>query len=279
MDVQSAVDVDIAPGQTVLVPTGLKFAIPEGYEIQVRPRSGLSLRTALRLPNSPGTIDSGYRGELGIIVSNTAIPSPAGCADGAQSPGEGVEPGCVRGEGTEPGCARSEGNEPSCGQSGGDKPNSGRGDGTEPNSGRRDATEPSGVRSDGTEPNSGRGDGTETSRVRSEGNEPDSGRGDGVEPSCGRAPDDIAAALDSRLRAATLESQKSAERRAGGYPVCPLDGPYADGACAYRIRRGDRIAQIVLKAVPAMEFAEVRSVDEIGESRGGGFGSTGIREK
>ena len=70
MDVYAAQEVTIAPGETVIVPTGLKLAIPEGYEIQVRPRSGLSYKTPLRIPNSPGTIDSGYRDELGIIVNN-----------------------------------------------------------------------------------------------------------------------------------------------------------------------------------------------------------------
>jgi len=72
MDVYAAEDITIMPGETVIVPTGLKLAIPEGYEIQVRPRSGLSFKTPLRIPNSPGTIDSGYRDELGIIVNNSS---------------------------------------------------------------------------------------------------------------------------------------------------------------------------------------------------------------
>lgn len=72
MDVCAAEDILIAPGETVVVPTGLKFAIPAGYEIQVRPRSGISLRTPLRISNSPGTIDSGYRDELGIIITNNS---------------------------------------------------------------------------------------------------------------------------------------------------------------------------------------------------------------
>lgn len=75
MDVRAAENVTILPGETVIVPTGLKMAIPEGYEIQVRPRSGISARTALRLSNSPGTIDSGYRDEIGILITNT---SPGG---------------------------------------------------------------------------------------------------------------------------------------------------------------------------------------------------------
>ena len=65
MDVYAAEDVLIEPGQTVIVPTGIKLAIPKGYEIQVRPRSGISYKTPLRISNSPGTIDSGYRDELG----------------------------------------------------------------------------------------------------------------------------------------------------------------------------------------------------------------------
>lgn len=80
MDVYAAEEVLIRPGETVIIPTGLKLAIPEGYEIQVRPRSGISLNTPLRLANSPGTIDSGYRNELGIIMTNTSdnIPSDDG---------------------------------------------------------------------------------------------------------------------------------------------------------------------------------------------------------
>lgn len=83
MDVCAAEDTIIRPGETVIVPTGLKFAIPEGYEIQVRPRSGISLKTPLRIPNSPGTIDAGYRNELGIIMTNTSAENPAS-SDGAE---------------------------------------------------------------------------------------------------------------------------------------------------------------------------------------------------
>ena len=60
----------IPPGGRVLVPTGLKVAIPDGYELQVRPRSGLALKHGITLPNSPGTVDSDYRGELQVIVMN-----------------------------------------------------------------------------------------------------------------------------------------------------------------------------------------------------------------
>jgi dUTP pyrophosphatase len=60
----------IAPGERVLVPTGLAFEIPEGFEVQIRPRSGLSFKTTLMVVNSPGTIDSDYRGEIKIILGN-----------------------------------------------------------------------------------------------------------------------------------------------------------------------------------------------------------------
>ncbi|WP_407691753.1 dUTP diphosphatase [Pseudooctadecabacter jejudonensis] len=58
------------PGARALIPTGLRLAIPEGYEVQIRPRSGLALKHGITLPNSPGTIDSDYRGPLGVIVQN-----------------------------------------------------------------------------------------------------------------------------------------------------------------------------------------------------------------
>jgi dUTP pyrophosphatase len=57
-------------GARILVPTGLRLAIPDGFEVQVRPRSGLALKHGITLPNSPGTIDSDYRGPLGVIVQN-----------------------------------------------------------------------------------------------------------------------------------------------------------------------------------------------------------------
>lgn len=61
----------IFPGERRLIPTGLYVAIPEGYEIQVRPRSGLALKKGIGVLNSPGTIDSDYRGEIGVILINT----------------------------------------------------------------------------------------------------------------------------------------------------------------------------------------------------------------
>ncbi|WP_418789378.1 dUTP diphosphatase [Salipiger bermudensis] len=63
-------EVVLAPGARALVPTGLRLAIPEGWEVQIRPRSGLALKHGITLPNSPGTIDSDYRGPLGVIVMN-----------------------------------------------------------------------------------------------------------------------------------------------------------------------------------------------------------------
>jgi dUTP pyrophosphatase len=70
MDVVSAEDVTIAPGARHPVATGLALAIPQGYEIQVRPRSGLALKHGITVPNTPGTIDSDYRGELKVILIN-----------------------------------------------------------------------------------------------------------------------------------------------------------------------------------------------------------------
>ena len=60
----------IPPGGRVLVPTGIAVAVPPGHELQVRPRSGLALRHGIVLPNSPGTVDEDYRGELQVIVMN-----------------------------------------------------------------------------------------------------------------------------------------------------------------------------------------------------------------
>lgn len=70
MDVLAAENVTIAPGGRHAVATGFAMAIPEGYEIQVRPRSGLALKHGITLPNTPGTIDSDYRGELKVILIN-----------------------------------------------------------------------------------------------------------------------------------------------------------------------------------------------------------------
>lgn len=73
MDVRSAIDIEIKPGETVLIPLGFKMSIPFGYEVQIRPRSGISLNTPLRMPNSIGTIDSGFKDEFMVILNNTSI--------------------------------------------------------------------------------------------------------------------------------------------------------------------------------------------------------------
>ncbi|MGC1497104.1 MAG: dUTP diphosphatase [Sulfitobacter sp.] len=65
--------ITIAPGGRALVSTGLHMAIPDGFEVQVRPRSGLALKHGITLPNAPGTIDSDYRGVLGVILLNTGL--------------------------------------------------------------------------------------------------------------------------------------------------------------------------------------------------------------
>ena len=135
MDICACEDRDIDINSTCVVPTGLKVAIPEGYEIQVRPRSGLSLNTRLRITNSPGTIDTGYRGEIGIIIHNSSQANEGDLYITEKSNGQGI----------------------------------------------------------------------------------------------------------------------------------------------YHIKKGDRIAQIVLQQVPRMEFVETDDVTKIGQDRGGGFGSTGVR--
>lgn len=73
MDLIAAVweAVTLRPGERTLVPTGLTIALPPGYELQIRPRSGLALRHGITLPNTPGTIDEDYRGEIGVIILNT----------------------------------------------------------------------------------------------------------------------------------------------------------------------------------------------------------------
>jgi dUTP pyrophosphatase len=72
MDIVAAVaaPVVLAPGRRVLIPTGFAIALPPGYELQIRPRSGLALKYGITLPNTPGTIDEDYRGEVQIIVLN-----------------------------------------------------------------------------------------------------------------------------------------------------------------------------------------------------------------
>ena len=74
MDVYALDDYTIAPGETKLIPTGIKLALPPGYEIQVRPKSGRALKTKLRIASTPGTVDAGYRDEIKVIVENIEPP-------------------------------------------------------------------------------------------------------------------------------------------------------------------------------------------------------------
>jgi len=84
MDLHSVEAVTLAPGETKLVATGLAIELPSGYEAQVRPRSGLALKHSITLPNSPATIDPGYRGEIRVILQNL------GREDYQISPGERI---------------------------------------------------------------------------------------------------------------------------------------------------------------------------------------------
>ena len=70
MDLCSVQSLVIPPGGRALVPTGLAMALPSGYEAQVRPRSGLALKRGVTVLNTPGTIDEGYRGEVGVVLAN-----------------------------------------------------------------------------------------------------------------------------------------------------------------------------------------------------------------
>jgi dUTP pyrophosphatase len=81
MDIVAAVaaEVVIAPGERALIPTGIAIALPEGYEAQIRPRSGLALRNGVTLVNTPGTIDADYRGEIQIIMINHGTESFVVC--------------------------------------------------------------------------------------------------------------------------------------------------------------------------------------------------------
>ena len=84
MDVRSVEALTIAPGRRALVHTGLVMLLPPGYEAQVRPRSGLALKSGVTVLNTPGTIDSGYRGEVGVILANF------GEADFSVKPGDKI---------------------------------------------------------------------------------------------------------------------------------------------------------------------------------------------
>lgn len=74
MDIYAVDDYVIHPGETKLIPTGIKVAVPNGYEIQIRPKSGRALKTKMRIANSIGTVDAGFRGELQVIIENIESP-------------------------------------------------------------------------------------------------------------------------------------------------------------------------------------------------------------
>ncbi len=159
MDIRATKDIVLLPGETKVVPTGIKVVIPEGYELQIRPRSGVSLKSPLRLANTPGTIDSGYREEIGIIVTNSSSMIT-----------ESIE-------------------------------------------------------------------------------------------------------LDEKTNAYIYKTQKTT-KPLKNYTI--EDGKNRPGV--YSIKKGDRIAQIVLMRYETIEFKEIEDVKKIGSNRGGGLGSTGIRE-
>lgn len=72
MDLSAALEeaIELAPGERMLIPTGLSIALPEGYEAQIRPRSGLALKHGVTVLNTPGTVDADYRGEIKVILAN-----------------------------------------------------------------------------------------------------------------------------------------------------------------------------------------------------------------
>src|SRR4029450_3144415 len=98
MDLHAAVDADtiIGPGDVGLIPTGLEIAIPDGFEGQVRPRSGLAVKHALGIPNSPATIDSDYRGEIRVPLINLGR-APFAVSRGMRLPQPIVAPVVSRG--------------------------------------------------------------------------------------------------------------------------------------------------------------------------------------
>ena len=74
MDIYSPIEVTLAPGESKIIPTGIKTALPKGYALLIQPRSGMSVKTKLRVANTPGLIDSDYRDTIGVIVENIEPP-------------------------------------------------------------------------------------------------------------------------------------------------------------------------------------------------------------
>lgn len=95
MDVYALEDITLAPGEQRIIPIGIKVALPAGYELQVRPKSGLSSKTKLRVANSPGTVDAGYRDEIGVIVENIEPPIRSIAIDFAESPNDPIPVGAI----------------------------------------------------------------------------------------------------------------------------------------------------------------------------------------
>ena len=95
MDVYALEDITLAPGECKIIPIGIKVALPAGYELQVRPKSGMSSKTKLRVSNTPGTIDAGFRDEIGIIVENIEPPIRSIATNFAESPNDYIPIGAV----------------------------------------------------------------------------------------------------------------------------------------------------------------------------------------
>ena len=95
MDVYALEDITLAPGESRIISIGIKVALPAGYELQVRPKSGLSAKTKLRVANTPGTIDAGYRDEIGVIIENVEPPIRSIATDFAESPNDPIPVGAI----------------------------------------------------------------------------------------------------------------------------------------------------------------------------------------
>lgn len=95
MDVYALEDITLAPGEQKIIPIGIKVALPAGYELQVRPKSGISSKTKLRVANAPGTIDAGYRDEIGVIIENVEPPIRSIATDFAESPNDFIPVGAI----------------------------------------------------------------------------------------------------------------------------------------------------------------------------------------
>lgn len=95
MDVYALEDITLTPGEQKIIPIGIKVALPTGYELQVRPKSGISAKTKLRVANAPGTIDAGYRDEIGVIIENVEPPIRSIATDFAESPNDFIPVGAI----------------------------------------------------------------------------------------------------------------------------------------------------------------------------------------